>query len=171
MPQFYTCRTKFNKCVCFHFYSCLVLVMALGKQIKKYREQHGWTLEQLSIRSLVDLGTISALENRDSKRSEKAPAIAKALGLSVEQLLDEETDWFSVAATYVTSSEVANKTQEPHPRPPDVTAGNNQLYWPFSVSQEKFMRLLSEDDVRNIDTYIKGIISTREIDQRKRDAA
>ena len=48
----------------------------------------GWTLEQLSERSGVDVGTISALEVRDSKRSIKAPALAKALGISLEDLLD-----------------------------------------------------------------------------------
>ncbi len=49
----------------------------------------GWTLEELSDASGVDVGTIGALEVRDSKRSEKFPAIAKALGLTLEQLADE----------------------------------------------------------------------------------
>ncbi|MCW5319657.1 XRE family transcriptional regulator [Verminephrobacter aporrectodeae subsp. tuberculatae] len=63
--------------------------MALGKQIKHHRTLHGWTLEDLSMRSGVDVGTISALEVRDSKRSEKAQALAKALGLTLDQLLDD----------------------------------------------------------------------------------
>lgn len=145
--------------------------MALGKQIKKYRELHGWTLEQLSIRSLVDLGTIGALEKRDSKRSEKAPAIAKALGLTIEQLLDEERDWYSVAAVHATSEDCINTVDAPQRHSPQATIEINRPYWPFSVSQEKFKRLLSEEDVHNIDTYIQGVISTREIDQRKRGAA
>lgn len=63
--------------------------MALGKQIKKYREQADWTLADLSLRSGVDIGTINALEVRGSERSKYAPLIAKAFGLSLEQLLDE----------------------------------------------------------------------------------
>lgn len=65
--------------------------MALGKQIKRYREKLGWTLEDLCALSGVEVGTISALENRDSSRSKFAPPIAKAFGLTMEQLLDEST--------------------------------------------------------------------------------
>lgn len=63
--------------------------MALGKQIRRYREQMEWTLETLSEKSGVDVGTISAMENRDSQRSKYASALAKALGLTLDQLLDE----------------------------------------------------------------------------------
>lgn len=65
--------------------------MALGKQIKRYREKLGWTLEDLFALSGVEVGTISALENRDSSRSKFGPPIAKAFGLTMEQLLDEST--------------------------------------------------------------------------------
>lgn len=67
--------------------------MALGKQIKHYREKLGWKLEQLSLESGVEVGTISALENRDSSRSKFGAPIAKAFGLTVEQLLDESTSY------------------------------------------------------------------------------
>ena len=67
--------------------------MALGARIKHYRLRLGWTLETLSDRSNVDLGTIGALEVRDSKRSIYTPQLAKAFGLSVEQLLDSTRDW------------------------------------------------------------------------------
>lgn len=63
--------------------------MATGKQIKKHREARGLTLEQLGELSGVDLGTISALENRDSSRSKFFSQIAKALGLTVEELSKE----------------------------------------------------------------------------------
>lgn len=46
----------------------------------------GWTLEQLSERSGVEVGTINALENRDSKRSQFASALAKAYGITTEAL-------------------------------------------------------------------------------------
>jgi SOS-response transcriptional repressor LexA len=73
--------------------------MALGKQIKHYRDKLGWTLEKLSESTVgpkgepVEVGTISALENRDSQRSIYAQAIAAAFGLTVEQLSDESTDY------------------------------------------------------------------------------
>lgn len=67
--------------------------MALGKQIRKYRIQLDWTLEQLEEKSGVPTGTISALEVRDSSRSKFAPALANAFGLTVEQLLDESVNW------------------------------------------------------------------------------
>lgn len=60
--------------------------MALGKNIKHHRDRLGLTLEQLSDRSGVDLGTIHALEARDSSRSKFATAIARGLGMTVEQL-------------------------------------------------------------------------------------
>jgi transcriptional regulator with XRE-family HTH domain len=67
--------------------------MAIGKQIKHYREKVGWKLKELSAASDVDVGTISALEIRDSSRSEFFQAIAQAFGLTVEQLADETTDY------------------------------------------------------------------------------
>lgn len=60
--------------------------MALGNNIRDLRNAQGLTLEQLSELSNVEVGTISALENRDSKRTQYASAIARALGVSVEQL-------------------------------------------------------------------------------------
>lgn len=41
----------------------------------------------------VDVGTISALEVRDSSRSQFFPQIAKAFGLTLEQLADEGQDY------------------------------------------------------------------------------
>ena len=66
--------------------------MALGTRIRFYREKAGLTLEQLSERSGVEVGTISALENRDSSRSKFATPIARGLGMSVEMLEDESLD-------------------------------------------------------------------------------
>lgn len=63
--------------------------MALGKQIRRYRELLDWKLLQLSIASGVEVGTISALELRDSRRSDAFLPIAKAFGLTLEQLADE----------------------------------------------------------------------------------
>lgn len=67
--------------------------MALGKQVRKYRDLAGWKLETLSFKSGVDVGTINALENRDSTRSKYASQLAKAFGLTLDQLLDEDRDY------------------------------------------------------------------------------
>jgi transcriptional regulator with XRE-family HTH domain len=67
--------------------------MATGKQIRKYRQKAGWKLKELAAASDVEVGTLSALEQRDSVKSEFFTAIAKALGLSMEQLQDESTDY------------------------------------------------------------------------------
>ena len=45
--------------------------MSTGSQIRKYRQKLKWTLDRLSEASGVETGTISALENRNSSRSEK----------------------------------------------------------------------------------------------------
>lgn len=66
--------------------------MALGKNIKIYRDRQGLTLAQLSDISGVELGTIGALEVRDSVRSKYASAIAKALGMTMEQLEADVVD-------------------------------------------------------------------------------
>lgn len=60
--------------------------MALGKRIREAREARDWTQEELARRSGVAQATISALETRDSRRSEYAAPLAEALGVSVEEL-------------------------------------------------------------------------------------
>lgn len=67
--------------------------MPLGNRIRYYREKAGWTLDQLSDRCGVDVGTISALENRNSQRSKYAVKIASGFGLTLNQLEDEATDY------------------------------------------------------------------------------
>lgn len=63
--------------------------MSLGSQVRRHRKHKRWTLDDLAERSGVAPGTISALEKRDSNRSEFATRLANAFGLSVEQLMDE----------------------------------------------------------------------------------
>lgn len=80
-------------------------MMALGKNVRAAREARGWTLAELSERSGVDVGTISALENRDSKRSQFAAPLAHALGVSVEELTGDEAAPLNISesdADYVT---------------------------------------------------------------------
>ena len=61
--------------------------MALGKNIAAFRARREWTLDALSQASEVDVGTIHALEKRDSSRSVHAVKLAAAFGVSVEQLI------------------------------------------------------------------------------------
>lgn len=65
---------------------CSLAAMGLGQHIKARRLARGWTLEQLEERSGVATGTLHALEKRDSSRSKFFPAIAKAFGVTVEEL-------------------------------------------------------------------------------------
>lgn len=69
------------------------MTMATGKRIRTYRQRLGWTLEELEEVSEVPSGTISALELRDSKKSQFFPALARAFGLTLEQLYDESREW------------------------------------------------------------------------------
>lgn len=85
--------------------------MALGARIRHYREKSGLTLDQLSERSGVDVGTISALENRDSSRSKFASAIAAGFGMSMEMLEDASQDYDVVALMHA-----------PRSSPPPVSA-------------------------------------------------
>jgi transcriptional regulator with XRE-family HTH domain len=90
--------------------------MATGKRIRYYREKLGWTLERLEEKSGVAVGSISALENRDSARSKFFSAIATALGLTVEQLEDEEHDWLDQHITTTPGQALATGNEFPsHP--------------------------------------------------------
>lgn len=66
--------------------------MSLGKNVRKLREARGWEQKDLARASGVSNGTISAIEVRDSKRSAVAPALARALGVTLEQLMSEDMD-------------------------------------------------------------------------------
>ena len=105
--------------------------MALGKNVRAIREARGWTLAELSERADVDVGTISALENRDSKRSQFAAPLAHALGVSVEELTgdaaapitihENDADYVTVQAGTIRASagvtgfavDVENKPDKP----------------------------------------------------------
>jgi phage repressor protein C with HTH and peptisase S24 domain len=66
--------------------------MGLGKRIRHFREKAQLKLPQLAELSGVDVGTISALELRDSSRSQYFPMLARAFGMTVEELGDETFD-------------------------------------------------------------------------------
>ena len=74
----------------------------------------------------MERGTISALENRDSNRSERFQSIAKAFGLTLEQLCDETTDYKPNPASLAYPAQV--------PSAPLLLKDNtsNSAKWPFS---------------------------------------
>lgn len=67
-----------------------VPLMGHGKRVKELRAQARLTLAELSQLSDVDVGTIHAIEKRDSARSDFFPRLARALGITFEQLIDPD---------------------------------------------------------------------------------
>jgi transcriptional regulator with XRE-family HTH domain len=62
--------------------------MALGANVKKFREAAGLTQTQLAERVVgMTQQALGVLEKRDSKSSKFIPALADALGKSVDELL------------------------------------------------------------------------------------
>lgn len=143
--------------------------MSLGLQLEKYRTGAGLTFAELADLSGVEIGTINALEKRKSKRSEHGPALARALGLSIEQLLDTDTDYSARIKAHLTKRYA----------PPQAVEGLKAFDrlaapwatsspWPFaSITPERFQNSLNHDDVHRIEAYIQAIIDMRESDGKK----
>jgi DNA-binding XRE family transcriptional regulator len=133
--------------------------MALGKQIRHYREKAGLRLEDLEQASGVDAGTINALENRDSVRSKYTGKIASAFGLTVEQLEDDQADYpLQLRQTQADSRGALCL----------VTADNNingalvSQAWPFpDVPLDKLLRL-SERELGRIEGMMISVIQNAE---------
>ena len=64
--------------------------MPLGKNIRRLREARGWGQKKLSDATGVSIGSISAIELRDSRRSEFVAAFARAFGVPVDALVADE---------------------------------------------------------------------------------
>lgn len=84
--------------------------MALGKTVRTMRLARKWTLKELSKRSGVPVGTIGALEMRDSVRSEYAAQLAHGFGVSLETLLPA-TDFCETHRSYEPNNPVAKSNQ------------------------------------------------------------
>ena len=144
--------------------------MSIGEQIKKYRKAAG--LKQVALEELsgVSGGTVSAMELRGSMTSRFLPQLAGAFGLTVDQLIDERTDYTDHVRAFVarelerrrrhpgyTSSSVREDVPSPWPRP----SGG---YWPFSVSRERVMDALQPEDIARADAYLLALVETRELE-------
>lgn len=134
--------------------------MALGARVRFYREYRKWTLEDLAEVSSVDVGTISALENRNSRRSNFAPALAKAFGLSVEQLIDDSRNWLASAPDKGAGTTRHSTLSVMQPEPPPYTP------WPFNeITVTEWQRLTAEDRAE-VQGFVKALLV-----RRKRRAA
>lgn len=134
--------------------------MALGNQIKKYRQRTGLTLEALEEISGVDVGTISALERRDSRKTKYARAIARAFGLTVEQLEDEEREHeVRLAQPGAAAPAVFPPPPTPHPE-----AANSA--WPFSVSLER-VNSLPPFELGRLDGFLTAMVEAYEASVKK----
>ena len=69
------------------------LLATLGENIRRYREQHGWSQAELGRRADVEYSTINALESGEQKgmRSDRLHRVAAALGVEVGELLETLT--------------------------------------------------------------------------------
>lgn len=124
--------------------------MSTGKQIANYRKKLGWTLAQLSERCGVDIGTISALENRASMRSKFFGPIASAFGLSIEQLLDDSREYTPTPPPMGASDE---------PKIYKVTPPAN---WPFKTVYPADWRKLDDRQKDKVEGFVLGMLSNIE---------
>lgn len=138
--------------------------MALGSQIKKYRQAAALTYAGLEELSGVGTGSINAAEKRSSGKSMHAPALAKAFGLTLDQLLDEATDYSDHVRAHVAqqrlvhgavpSNVVMSRVADPWP----IT------YWPFSVSRDRVKTVLTRDDLDRVGAYMLALVEARELE-------
>lgn len=137
--------------------------MSLGSRIRYYRSKLAWTLEKLSEVSGVDVGTISALEVRNSVRSKFAPQLAAAFKLSVEQLLDETTDWLDNPYP---------KTKAPAPLLLRESAPASRApAWPFSDIDIALVNELKPDQLAKLQGALLLAAAQIGIEIRKQAAA
>lgn len=129
--------------------------MTMGTKIRRLRLERKWTLEQLADRSGVDVGTISALELRASRRSQFASSLAAALGVSVEALLAGDSA--------ITSGESSATSTQPHALPA-VLRQPSPAYgtpWPFpSVSPSDYFALPARDQAEILG-YVMAVMARK----------
>ena len=146
--------------------------MSLGAQLQKYRALAGLQYKELADLSGVDIGTINALEKRKSKRSEHAPALAKALGLSMEELLDAEADHSGQVLAHMArhrsqkgGTDAAKLLREGAAsyRLPDTT------HIP-RLNPEQLRAMLTPEDIERIEAYAQAVIDMRAAEMKKNAA-
>ena len=145
--------------------------MSLGSQVEKYRNKVlKLKFSQLSDLSGVDVGTINAMEKRGSDRTDikAAIAIARALGLTIEELTDEATDHSAKAIAHINRSYAKGPGVAPLLAAEQASNPWSASSWPFlSIKPERFRAALHPDDIERIETYTLAIIETREAEALK----
>lgn len=86
--------------------------MALGSNIRKMRLSRGWDLPTLAEKSGVDVGTISALEVRDSRRSQYVANFTRAFGCTLKELVEGEASAPAVEEQPSTYSDLSAQAVE-----------------------------------------------------------
>lgn len=138
--------------------------MALGSQIKKYRTAAGLTYASLEDLSGVGTGSINAAEKRASEKSRHAPALAKAMGLTLDQLLDEETDYSDHVRAHVAQQRLVHGATPSNVVMARVADPWPATYWPFMVSRDRVKAALSREDLDRVGAYMLGLVEARERD-------
>lgn len=64
----------------------------IGERVRKYRRQKGWSQEQLGAMISFSQSKISKIENGDWDSLSDLRLIAKALGVKLKDLIDDEPD-------------------------------------------------------------------------------
>ena len=93
----------------------------------------------------MDVGTISALEQRDSRMSKYTSALAGAFGLTVEQLLDETNGAETPGSSATQALPVAAIRLE-------------KTTWPFDTPLQQVLAL-SERDIGRIDGFMQAVVT------------
>jgi transcriptional regulator with XRE-family HTH domain len=123
--------------------------MSIGSQIKLYRNKLNLKYRELGDACNMDGKTISALEKRDSNRSDFFPAIAAAFGLTVEQLADESK---------VYDVRLVDKTQQ---MVTPIDANRPVGLWPFKKVTPAQYDLLEDDDRVAVENHILLFLQAR----------
>ena len=72
----------------------------LGDRIKALRDAQGWTQQQLADKAKVSQQLVWKIESGQVSETKKLPALAKAFGMTVEQLLAGRSDVREATAPY-----------------------------------------------------------------------
>lgn len=87
--------------------------MGIGHKIRALRDARKWTQAKLGEIASVEQATISALETRDSTRSEYIAPLARALGVPLDELVALSVE--TLVAKYGADRSTADAIEKPEP--------------------------------------------------------
>lgn len=136
--------------------------MSLGSQVEKYRKSAGCSYADIEAMSGVSTGNINALEKRNSKRSEHTQALARAFGLTTDELLDEEADHTERVIAHITNWRQTKTMPEWSTGVRENAQSWDVGYWPFRVTKDRAKAALTTQDIQQVDAYILALVQARE---------